>query len=446
MAKAFLEADPVLDPVFAKAQVDRMKRNLQRGKQADGEGYEFYDITAWALPVTFGVEGYWTDDATPMTAELLVAPGADAPRVNGEQLPVTIASGVMDGANARSAYLFRNDRNGASRLAASLMREGFRLAIATEPIQTGKTDWPRGTWIARVSRNEATLGARIDALAKEAGVEVWGVNTAFPESAQYGTGSEVVRAVQAPKIALVGGDGIGLGSYGHIWWSLEKRYGIEFTPITVDALNGDLSAFNVILLPNGNVNRLGKATNLRAWIEKGGTLITMGDATEWAAGETANLTSARAVGSDEKKDAKDPKGDVKSPSDSLFAVTSPSSNPDVPQGVPGSHFDVVLDRTHWLTYGYEQQRLTVMVETNTFLKLSKDGSNVGVFPTAGTLKRAGFTFPDNTERLLKGTAFLVHEKIGGGHLVAFTNEPMFRGFWRSLDRLVLNAALLGPTF
>ncbi len=449
MAKAFLEADPVLDPVFAKAQVDRFKRNLQRGKQADGEGYEFYDITAWALPVTFGVEGYWTDDALPMTAELLVAPAADAPRVNGEQLPVSIPSGVIDGANARSAYLFRNDRNGASRLAASLMRDGFRLAIATEPIQTGKLDWPRGTWIARVSRNDSTLGARIDALAREAGVEVTGVNTAFPESSQYGTGSEVVRAVRAPKIALVGGDGISLGAYGHIWWNLEKRYGIEFTPITVDALNNDLSAFNVILLPTGNPGRLGKAANLRAWIEKGGTLITMGDATEWAAGETANLTSARAVGSDDKKegkDGKDAKSDVKAPADTMFAVTSPSSNPDVPQGVPGAHFDVVLDKSHWLTFGYEQQRMTVMLETNTFLKLSKEGANVAVFPTTGPLKRAGFTFPDNTERLLKGTALLVHEKIGGGHLVAFANDPMFRGFWRALDRLVMNAALLGPSF
>ena len=455
LAKAFLEADPTLDPVFAKAQVDRFKRNLQRGKQADGEGYEFYDITAWALPVTFGVDGYWTEDALPMTADRLAPIAADAPRVNGEQLPVAITSGVTDGPNARSAYLFRNDRNGASRLAAALMREGFRLAVATDAIQTGKQDWPRGTWVARVSRNDSTLARRIDALAREAGVEVTGVNTAFPETAQFGTGSEVVRAVQVPKVALVGGDGTGLGSYGHLWWSLEQRYGIEFTPITLDALNNDLTAFNVIIVPNGNVGRLGKAANLRTWIEKGGTLITMGSATDWAAGETANLTSARLLGGEEKKDAKDSKdakdgkeakGDVKAPADSLFAVTSPSANPDAPQPVPGSHFDVVLDRSHWLTFGYEQQRMTVMLETDSFLKLSKEGANVAVFPTTGPLKRAGFTFPDNTERLLKGTALIVHEKIGGGHLVAFANEPMFRGFWRAMDRLVLNAVLLGPTF
>jgi len=64
----------------------------------------------------------------------------------------------------------------------------------------------------------------------------------------------------------------------------------------------------------------------------------------------------------------------------------------------------------------------------------------------GPLKRAGFTFPDNTERLLKGTALIVQERVGGGHLVMFANDPLFRGWWRALDRVVMNAVLLGPAF
>ena len=67
-------------------------------------------------------------------------------------------------------------------------------------------------------------------------------------------------------------------------------------------------------------------------------------------------------------------------------------------------------------------------------------------PTTGTLKRGGFTFPENTEKLLKGSTFIAQEGVGGGNLVMFTSEPMFRGWWRALDRLVLNAILLGPSF
>ena len=453
VAKAVLEPDPQLDPVFAKAQVDRFQRNRQRGKEADGEGYEFYDITAWALPVAYGVESWWTEDAAPMGAEPLVAPRADAPRVNGEQLPVAVTGGIVEGRGARSAYVFRNDRSGASRLAGHLMREGYRLAIAGEPIQIGRQDWPRGTWVARVSRNDSTLATRVDQLAREAGVEVTGVNTAFPEVAQFGTGSPSTHAVQPPRVAVVSGDGVNIGAYGAIWWTLEQRYAMPFTPIAADALNGDLSAFNVVIAPDANLGRLGKGAGLKAWIERGGTLITMGRSTEWAAREDVSFTSARVLGSDDKKDEKKEdkkddkkKEDAKAPVDTLMAVASPSANPDAPQPIPGSHFDVLLDRSHWLTYGYDQQRLTVMMEGDSFYKLSSKGTNVAVFPATGPLKRAGFTFPDNTERLLKGTAFIVHEKIGGGHLVAFANDPMFRGWWRALDRLVLNAVLLGPSY
>ena len=86
-----------------------------------------------------------------------------------------------------------------------------------------------------------------------------------------------------------------------------------------------------------------------------------------------------------------------------------------------------------------------MLDGDFFLKLSKNGANVAVFPATGPLHRAGFILPDNTERLLRGTALLVEESLGDGHVVAFVNEPMFRGWWRALDRLVLNAVLLGPS-
>ena len=53
---------------------------------------------------------------------------------------------------------------------------------------------------------------------------------------------------------------------------------------------------------------------------------------------------------------------------------------------------------------------------------------------------------NNTERLLRGTSLLIDEPLGDGHVVLFTNEPMFRGWWRSLDKLLLNAVLLGPSY
>lgn len=445
LAKAVLEPDPALDPVFAKTQLDYFRRNLNRGKNAGGEGYEFYDITAWALPVAFGVESWWTEDAAPVTGEKL-ALSTDSPRINGEQLPFTVRGGIVEGAGARSAFLWRNDRAGASRLAGQLLQEGYRLAIATEPIQTGKVDWPRGTWVARVSRNDGTLEARVRAIATSAGVEVTGVNTAFPETAQFGTGSGSTVAVQQPRIAVAADQGIGLGAYGATWWSLEQRYGITFTPVSLASLNGDMSAFNVIIIPDGGVGSLGKGAALKTWMERGGTLITMGRASSWAAREDVGLTSARILAADDTGKGKKTDEPPAAATDSLLAIKSPSANPNLPAPVPGAHFDAVFDMTHWLTLGVEKQRMTVLVDGDAFFKLSKEGANVAVFPMTGPLKRAGFTFPDNTERLLKGTALIVQERVGGGHLVMFANDPLFRGWWRALDRVVMNAVLLGPAF
>ncbi|MFN2567762.1 MAG: M14 family zinc carboxypeptidase [Gemmatimonadaceae bacterium] len=496
-ARAVLEPAPALDTAFARTQIEKQLRNARRGGNVSREGYEFYDVTAWSLPVTFGVEAYWTEDAAPVTGPLLTLPAeqvvaaADGagtspvpatPRgpLSGQfgvgALPVSVPSGVVGARPARSAYVFTAERNGASRLAYHLLAEGYRVAAASQPIDAGGRRWPRGTYVVRTARNDTSLHRRIDQLARESGVEVTGVTTAFTEAGgQHGIGGESIQDLRVPRVALVGDEGVSQTGYGAMWWSLEQRYGVRFTPIATRWLTGgDLSQFNVIVIPDassGALNRiLGRdgAERIRAWVQTGGTLVTMGGASAWAARENVNLTSARAVGADAKPDtgaaaaaaSARPSADTTGAgarrrerttdraqlAEDLLAATSPTASDASPVPLPGSHFDVVLDRTHWLTQGYEEPRITVMLEGSTFLKLSREGANVGVFPSTGALHRAGFVWPGNTERLLRGTAFLIEEPVGDGHVVVFANEPMFRGWWRALDRLVLNAIVLGPAY
>ncbi|HJU66085.1 MAG TPA: hypothetical protein VJ596_10430, partial [Gemmatimonadaceae bacterium] len=477
MARAFLEPAPSLDTSFARVQIEKFHRNLRRG--SNGEGYEFYDLTAWSLPVAFGVEAYWTEDAAAVQGELLTLPAEEpslpqarqqARRVGGELLAVPITSGISGAARATSAYVFGPERNGASRLAYHLLAEGYRVAVASQPIEAGGRRWARGSYVIRVTRNDSTVHARVDALARASGVEVVAVNTAYTDTAQFGIGSEPTVGLERPKIAIVSDEGISQPGYGAIWWAFERRYGIDFTPVSLSYLtDGNISKFNVIIIPPASPGalgaRLGKdgAERLRSWARSGGTLITMAGSSSWAASETANLTSARRVGSDTARDttglgAAQPNGDSvtaaqrrrertsEREAEDLLAITSPRATNASPAPLPGTHFDVVLDRTHWLTHGFERPRVTVMMVGSSFLSLSKEGANVGVFAPSGTLHRAGFVWPDNTERLLRGTAFLIDERVGDGHVVLFANEPMFRGWWRALDRLVLNAILLGPTF
>jgi hypothetical protein len=213
---------------------------------------------------------------------------------------------------------------------------------------------------------------------------------------------------------------------------------------------------------------------LKTWVRAGGTLVTMGSATAWASEEGVALTTARRIVAEPESGASKPDpsaapakpGSATSaapkapptpapptpaqPSDrlaeELIPYQSTSASNDVPDWVPGIHADVLLDRTHWLTAGYDAPRLTVLLQGDLFLRPSKDGENVAVFAPAGPLVRAGFTWPGNTERLLRGTALLVDEPLGAGHVVLFANEPLFRGWWRALDKLVLNALVLGGAY
>jgi hypothetical protein len=443
-ARATLEPAPFLDTAFARAQIEAFQRNLRRGANVPGEGYGFYDVTAWSLPVMYGVEAYWTEDAAPVPGSLVRA--AD----------LTPTGGITGARPARSAYVFSSERNGGARLAFHLMAKGYRVGVSERPIEAGGRQFPRGSFIVRVGRNDSSVHDTVERLARESGVAVFGANTAFTDVGQFGTGSGSVYDLTKPVIAVVAEEGISQVSYGATWYVLEQRYGIPFTPVSARWLaSGDLSRFNVIIVPDGSAATLNRllgndgATRVKDWVRGGGTLVTFGGASSWAARENVGLTSARAVGADAKPDttaAADTSAARRQAAEDLLAVTSPSTTPGRPASLPGSHFDVVLDRTHWLTSGYEDQRITVLMEGSSFLTLSKEGANVAVFPRTGRLHRAGFIWPDNTERLLRNSAFLIHEPTGRGHVVLFANEPFFRAWWHALDRLVLNAIVMGPGF
>jgi hypothetical protein len=436
VARAVFDPAPKLDTIFARTQIEKYRRNVARGKNESREDYEFYDITAWALPVAFGVESYWLEDAAPVSGTALALPSTDS-----SDLELPVAGGGITNGPARSAYLFAPTTDGATRLAYALMVSGVRLAVATQPIEAGGRSYPRGTWVVRVSRNDSTVHARLASLATAYGVAVQAVNSGYTDSAQYGIGSPPISGLTVPRIALVGGEGIDQTAYGHIWWTLEHRYGVQFLPLNFRGLTtADLSKVNVIVIPDASADvvgaRVGKdaVDRLRAWVREGGTLVVTGGAAAWAAREDVGLTTARAVGADK---------------DSAGAATGGgplARRNDIPQSVPGSDFDVTLDRTHWMTFGYDRPRITVMMTGDLFLRASKEGSNVAVFPATGPFVRAGFVWPDNTERLLRGTSFVIDEPTGRGHVVLFATDPVFRGWWRSLDRLFFNAILLGPSF
>ena len=524
IARTLLAPDAPLDPAFVKRQLERQARNLKRGRREALERPEFYDITTWCLPLAFGVDAAYSADTLPVPGASEFVQRADAvgtiysiqaPNGDwGQSASVEFGSAPVE--KAATAYLWTPGTEGAYRMAFRLLQEGYRLAASTEPLRAGGKDYPRGTLLARVERNPASLHERVAASAREFGVHVTTADTAYVDQGNVGPGSEEVVSLQVPKVALIAGDQAAQTSYAEISYLLGKDMGVEFVPMSVEAFkNTRMADFNVLILPDGSAKKYAGAfgkegvEKLKDWCKDGGTLICVGGAAGFAADKKVNLTGARVVGADliakqddDTDDDKDqdkekspaaeesadkgekPEGqkaapaskaaepDKKSEADEAPAAKKPgeeAAEPSaadkskgkgsggfdrskIPLPVPGAIFRATVNRDHFLTYGYERDTLPVLVDTDQFLTPTRRGANLLTFPAAEgnasppPLRLAGFVWPDNTERLLRGTAAMIEEPLGDGHVILTANGPSFRLLWRSTTRLWLNGVLYAPAF
>jgi Zinc carboxypeptidase len=475
LARTLLERDAKMDDAFTKLQLEKYARNLKRGKRAPRENYDFYDITAWSLPVAYGVETFALGEAP--TGPLLARPATDRPGEDEDVLPDSIAIGVpltarasrpgplaftdaagrtvvdlhgrIEGGRAGTAYVWACDAEGAGRLALRLLQEDFKIATATRGLEAGGREFPRGSFIARVERNPATLHDRIAALARASGVTVFAVQTAYTERGDTGVGSEAVVSLKRPRIAVLVDRPVSPTSYGWLWFTLERRLGLRFTPLRSSAVAGaELDRYNLVLIPDGSASGLagalgdGGVSALKDWVSRGGTLLCMDDAAEFPTLKSVGLSTARVVGVKSKpKDAKD---DDKSDEDldKAAADTTAREADRRPEYLPGTIFWATLDPRHFLGYGFTTPRIPVMLQGNTMLKPSREGANPAMFDRA-PLRLTGWTWPE-TERRLKGTAYAVDEPNGDGHVIMIESSPVFRLFWRSTERLLLNTLLYAP--
>ena len=433
IAKAMLEPQASMERSFVQREIGKFQRNRRRGDDTDKEDYGFYDITAWSLPLSFNLDAYWTEDAGPPLGD----PVADS------LVPSPAAP-----ARAVSGYAFLNDRPGSARLALALESEDFKLAVTRQPILIGGRSYPRGTFVARVQRNGPTLYDRIAALGPALGVPVFPLQTAFPDTGDAGIGSEDVTGLHAPRILVAAGDGISETSYGWLWYYLARELNVAFTPVPLRAIGrvDDLQTFNVIIIPDGSGGRMRRelgddgAEKLKAWVRSGGVLIGYGGAGDLAANKDLGLSSIASVAPDSGA-----KADSAAAGDAPPLVSKTAAPRDRPEWIPGAIFRATLDTTHWLTAGYDRDKIPVFIDGDTFWRPSKGGANAAAFTdSADSLVLSGFTWPDNTARLLKGSTWAAVENQGNGRVVLFLSDPLFRAFWRGPAKMLTNAILVGP--
>ncbi|MDD5545025.1 MAG: M14 family metallopeptidase, partial [Acidobacteriia bacterium] len=244
----------------------------------------FYDITAWSMPLAFGTEAFYTDQNTSTPVEAVS--------------PISFSGGGVE-KRAQTAYLFEWETNSAARLLAQLLKSDIKTSVALKPFTLQGHRFERGTIVVPVDRNKPNLHDQVATYAKQFHVTVYAEDTMLSESG-IDLGSNFVRSIRKPKIAVLTGSPVSPTEFGAIWNLFDNRYGIDFTALKIDQLrSADIHDYTVIILPDdqgtgrGYSRAIDRNTvdKLKNWMREGGTLIGIKGGAVFATEKRSGISS-----------------------------------------------------------------------------------------------------------------------------------------------------------
>ncbi|NOR53955.1 MAG: hypothetical protein GQ536_07705 [Candidatus Aminicenantes bacterium] len=103
-----------------------------------------------------------------------------------------------------------------------------------------------------------------------------------------------------------------------------------------------------------------------------------------------------------------------------------------------------LNPLSFLSYGVPDSVAVLVRSRSVYLPFEDESKNIGRFASFKDLKLSGFIWP-KTEEILAEKGYLFMERYGRGKLILFTEDPNFRASYDGLNKLFLNAILLGPS-
>ncbi len=415
LLRALFDRRVEMDQKFLRRQLERNQLRLPD---------EIYDVTAWSMPLAFGVDCWSVADSMQVASEAWDANATSAETSPSEEL-----------VKAKVAYLVP-PTDGSMAMLSELLQDDVRVHVTDESFTLADREYPRGTLIVKVAGNQADLRTTLQKSSQRHDVEIVPTDTAYVQKGAH-MGGPNVHWVKPPKVLIVVNSPTNYSS-GHTWYLFDEVLSYPTTRVKGSDLGRvDLTRFNTIVIPDGNFsanNGFGESTvnKLQAWASAGGTLITLRGATAWAASEDIGLFKNEVL---KRKVPKARKTTDEEGKDEYTEVT--------PDNVPGAFFKADVFQKHWITYAYRDQ-MDVFYSGRVVLgpTTETDGRSLVTFQGREGLVSSGFCWPTSVE-LLAETPYLVYRSVGSGHVVGFVDDPNFRAMYPSLQRLFVNAAMFG---
>ncbi|MCI4666596.1 MAG: zinc carboxypeptidase [Bacteroidia bacterium] len=390
----------------------------------------FYDASAWSLANFYNI---------PYKGVSTIDKGVE----------VTDVDSYLDATEVKPTnYAYIIDGNDYNSMAAiaSLHREGVAMAAAFKPFsietqEAGKMDFNYGSVIIPIQKQTGKLKKSEELLAfinKEIvgklNVPVYSTKTGF-SSQGLDLGSNNFEVLEKPKALMLIGEGVRSYDAGEVWHLLDTRVGMPITKVRMSTFPRlDLNRYNVLVMVAGNYSQLdsNRIHDIKNWVKQGNTLITVSDASKWAIQK--ELVREKLT---EKPKVKGKKED----SVDRLPYVSASENLGREE-LGGAIFEVDLDISHPLGFGYTAASLPVYKNNEVFLQPSKSPyGTVAKYSKEPHID--GYISKKNYDTFLKPSASLIVSPVGRGRVVMFADNPNFRGSWYGTNRLFLNAIMLG---
>ncbi len=402
------------------------------------ESSTFYDVSAWHLPSAFGL----------LHTELETVP---APAANPRLTP----EGSLIGPDPAYAYVFSWTPCHAPTALFNLLNSKIRCWTATRPFTTitdgKKTTWSQGSIVIPVTTQDAitpqALRAQLKTLAESLTLPIHALATGY-QGTVPDLGSPTFQPITKKDILLVTGTASSSTTAGDLWHHFDLILRTPITRVDAPQINSTLLRdFTTVILPGASFTALPATaqTALQAWVKSGGCLISIGSTTSsLATQDWCKIELAKSPSPDPKDKPKPASPDSKDkPKPASPEPYDQAAERRTEKELNGIIVSASFDPTHPLAFGFTgRPNIQLMRDGTTFLKPATS-PYLNPLRYTSTPLVSGSASQANQD-LMKGTTPLQIKPVDAGHVILFTDNPVFRGHWLGTEKLLSNAILFGP--
>jgi len=386
-------------------------------KRTEFEDSLFYDVSAWTLPLGFNM----VYDELPARSFGTQYLGTE---FNWENRP----TGKLTGGRSEYAYVFQWHEYYSPRALNRLLERGLKPKVSTKQFSDSKgNSFDYGSIMVPVkgqSLSETEIYELMNKVADEDGLEVFSMETGMTEGISLGSNS--LRPIRKPKIALLVDGGVSSYEAGEVWHILDQRFHMDVSMIEVDRFSqADLTKYNTLVMVNGSYGKL-DAEKLKQWVSQGGVVLAYKSALRWLASQNmGNIEFISAPSDTSEKEF----------------LYKDMQNIRGAQVIGGAIFEIKLDLSHPLAYGYVRPNLSVFRNSTIFMKKSQTPFKHPMVYAENPLQ-SGYISRKNLG-LLSGSAAVSVSRMGRGRIIALTDNPNFRAYWHGGSKIFMNGIFFG---